>query len=462
MSTMPRLPLLTASLFTALLVAGSAHAGAPKAKPGAASPSALPSAAKSLGQLSKSELKAKVSSSALPKMSQLFEPLEGLEITEMPGDQTHNGFDLVYRGVKATAFDDADGSDEVAVWIATVRPTANGYTKSVHKVATPQKLTAVVDGSNEGATTLFHGDRTPMLLLGAVIEDDDGNAAQRIAELDVLLTQAIQAATIMREPDDDPLDVLHGTLELGKLMLGADPGRPDLAIRPIRPTDWDRLWDLEPTRDGERPQFKAGATKTKTAVTKAQNASFIYKVALSGKVGSGRYALRFDVPAAPGRKPRQVVKVNLDQLLVVTPPNDLSALGKEYFVRVCIAQSANVGLNIDQPATQSCITQNLMWAHSDASWEDVKIYRRMRQGKVAINVFSWWTHDSGSEFKFLDLDQGKLGFVKLEAQVGASSGKLEWELTGDGEGGQAYSFTCFSCGFPSGGAIGKVKMDVRW
>jgi hypothetical protein len=154
--------------------------------------------------------------------------------------------------------------------------------------------------------------------------------------------------------------------------------------------------------------------------------------------------------------------VNLDQLLVVTPPNDLSALGKDYFVRVCIAQTANVGTNVDQPATQSCTTQKISWAHSDSSWEDVKVYRRMRQGKVAVNVLSWWTHASGSKFKFLDLDQGKLGFVKLDAQVGGSAGKLDWEITGDGEGGESYNFTCFSCGFPSGGAIGKVKMDVRW
>jgi hypothetical protein len=190
----------------ALLGPAAVHAGGGQAKPKANvdAPAAM---AKPLAQLSKSELQSKLASTPLPKLTTLFEPLEGDEIPEMFADGTQGGFDLVYRGVKATAFDDAEGTDEVAVWIALVRPTASGYTKSLHKLAAPGALSPAHAASNAGAATLFHGDRGPALLLGAVIEDDDGSAAQRMAELDVLLDQAIAAATILRDDGDDPLEL---------------------------------------------------------------------------------------------------------------------------------------------------------------------------------------------------------------------------------------------------------------
>jgi len=453
---MRRLPLFVASLFVALL-AGSAPATAavPKAKP-AAAPAAT---ALQLGSLSKTQLKAKIAEAKIAEPTRLFEPLEGDEIPEMPGDKTTNGFKLEYRGIKATAYDDADKADEVAVWIAVVRPTASGYTKSVHRVGTPMVLSAEHPGAVDGATTLFAGDRSPMLLVSAAIEDDGGNSAQWMAELDVLLDQAIAAAKVMREPDDDPLDVLHGTIELGRIMLGADPGRPDVGFRKIKTTEWDMLWDLDPTIDASR----ATASPDPHAVTKAPAPPrFVYKLAISTKVGTGRYAMRFDVPAAPGRKARRVVKVDLNELLVVTPPSDLAAGNdKNYFVRVCIAQNGVAGTNIDQPATPSCVTKKISWAHSAASWEDLKFYRRVRQGSTTVSVFSWWTRDSGSEFKFLDLDVGELGFVKVETDVVKAPVGLTRVITGDGEGGGSWNWQCYSCGFPSGAAIGKLKMTIR-
>jgi hypothetical protein len=457
---MRRFPLLAASVVAALF-AGSAPADAagPRSTPSA--PTASPAAATTLqlGSLSKPQLKAKIATAKIPPMTPLAEPLEGDEIPEMEGDKTTNGFKLEYRGIKASAYDDHDSTDEVAVWIAVVRATATGYTKTVHRVDTPSVLSAKHPGTVDGAVRLFDGDRTPMLLVSAAIEDDSGSAVQAMAELDVLLEQAIAAATVMREADDDPLDVLHGTIELGRIMLGADPGRPGLGIRKIRTTDWDMLWDINPTIDGGRAAPAPGAHATKTPT----QPRFVYKLSIPANVGNGRYAMRFDVPAAAGRKPRRVVKIDLDPLLVVTSSNDLDAgSDKDYFVRVCIAQSGFAGLNIDQPATPSCITKKLSWAHSAISWEEVKVYRRMRQGAAKITVFSWWKYKSGSEFKFLDLDVGKLGFVKREVNVGASAGVVDYELTGDGEGGGSWSSQCYSCGFPSGSAIGKLRMRVGY
>ncbi len=437
-----------------------ALAEAAGAKPRAHSPGATPVAVtKSLAQLSKSELKAKLASVRVAKIAPLFETPEGDEIPEMTGDGTSGGFDLVYRGVRASAYDDADGKDEVAVWVALVRPTATGYTKSVHKVAAPTALSAGRPGSDAGAATVFHGDRGPALLLGAVIEDDDGNSAQRIAELDVLLEQAIAAATLLRDDNDDPIDVLHGMIELGGVMLGADPGRPHLGIRPIRTTDWDRLWDVDPTREGGRPKSVSAATSK--AATAPSMPLLVYKLSLGGQVGAGRYSLRFDVPAKPGRKPRRAVKVDLQKLLVITPPAELKAGNdKTYFARVCMVQSGFAGLNIDQPAPQSCITKQLSWAHAAANWESLKVYRRMRQGETRITVLSWWKWDSGSEYKFLDLDAGNDGFATITRNVGATPGSSLVTTIGDGEGGASYSGHCYACGFPSGAAIGTLSARV--
>lgn len=459
MSPLPRSLLVSSTFALALLGPAAVHAGGGQAKPKANvdAPAAM---AKPLAQLSKSELQSKLASTPLPKLTTLFEPLEGDEIPEMFADGTQGGFDLVYRGVKATAFDDADGTDEVAVWIALVRPTASGYTKSLHKLAGPGALSPAHAASNAGAATLFHGDRGPALLLGAVIEDDDGSAAQRMAELDVLLDQAIAAATILRDDGDDPLELLHAMVELGGVMLGADPDRPRLDVRPIRTTDWDRLWDLEPTREGGRTA--AGATTAKAAA-KQPSVPLVSKFSLAGKHGDGRYQLRFDVPAKAGRKPRRVVKLELDELLVVTPPAELKAgTDKQYFVRVCIAQNGLAGLNVDAPASASCVTKTLWWAHAAASWEPLTVYRRMRQGEAKITVLSWWLNAGGSEYKFLDLDAGDDGFASFTPDVGAAPASAQIGTTGDGDGGAMHGGQCFSCGFPSGAAIGSLSMTVRY
>jgi hypothetical protein len=453
---MRRLPLFVTSL-VACLLAGTAPAAAaaPKARPAAAPAAATPQ----LASLSKAQLRGKLASAKIQAPADLFEPQEGDEIPEMAADQTTDGFKLEYRGVKASAFDDADGTDEVAVWIAVVRATPSGYTKSIHRVTTPSVLSSKHPGTVDGATTIYDGDRTPMLLVSAAIEDDDGGGAQWMAELDMLLEQAIAAATVAREPGDDPLDVLHGMIELGRIMLGADPGRPGLDMQKIGTTDWDQLWDLDPTIDGPLDPRTAAASKPTKAPTTPR---FVYKLTNDAKIGAGRYALRFDVPAAPGRKPRRVVAVDVNELVVVTPPNDLAAgSDKNYFVRVCIAQGGIAGMNIDQPATASCVTKKLAWAHSGASWEALKFYRRVRQGETKVSVFSWWTNASGSEFKFLDLDVGGLGFTKLELDVGDAPVGLTRAVTGDGEGGGSWNSQCYSCGFPSGAAIGKSKLTIR-
>lgn len=449
--------LLPATVAMALLAPTAASAAGGQAKPKAEV--GAPTVAKPLGQLSKTELRAKLSGMSLPDLAALFEPIEGDELPEMFADGTQDGFDLVYRGVKATAFDDADGTDEVAVWIALVRPTATGYTKTLHKLASPTVLSAAHAGTNAGAITLFHGDRGPALLLGAVIEDDDGSAAQRMAELDVLLEQAIAAATILRDDGDDPLEVLHAMVVLGRAMLGTDPDRPALDVRPIRTSDWDRLWDLEPTREGGR----TAATTTAKTAAQASPVSFVYKLALGGRAGDGRYQLRFDVPAKAGREPRRVVKLDLDELLVVTPPDALKAgADKQYFVRVCIASTGLAGLDVDAPASASCVTKKLWWAHSAVSWEPLTVFRRMRQGNAKITVLSWWLNAGGSEFKFLDLDAGDDGFASLTANVGPAAGTGQVQTTGDGDGGALHGGQCFSCGFPSGAAIGTLTMRVAY
>lgn len=459
-AAMRRLPVFVASLVVAFL-AGSAPAAAalPPAKP-AAGPAAATTL--QLGSLSKAQLKAKIAKAKIARPTRLFEELEGDGLPEMQGDKTTNGFKLEYRGIKATAYDDADKADEVAVWIAVVRATPSGYTKSVHRVGTPMVLSDKHPGAVDGAATLFDGDRTPVLLVSAAIEDDDGSSAQWMAELDVLLEQAIAAATVMREPDDDPIDVVHGTIELGRIMLGADPGRPDVGFRKIRTTDWDMLWDLDPTIDGPPLDPRTAAHKTTKAPAQPR---FVYKLMINAKVGAGRYVMRFDVPAKAGRKPRRVVKVDLDKMKLVTPGDEIDAtVNHEFVVRVCIAQTGWVGMDWDAWSIPGSCIEKVMSAPYSDYWPEFKVYRRMQQGSTKVNVFAWWrsTSNKSSGFKFLDFDDGDLGFAKLETMVGGSAGALEYHLQGDGDGGGLYNSQCYSCGFPSGSAIGKLDMHVRY
>lgn len=419
-----------------------------------------------LSNLSAAALREKIRVAKVPRLTGLFPVPTGDELPPMPGHMTHDGFELHYRGIKAGAFGDGDGGDEASVWVAVVRPTAQGYTKSVHRVGDPIALSSTHPTSVAGAAKIFDGERTPCLMVGAVIEDDDGSAAQWLAELDVLLEQAIAAATLLRDDDEDPLDTLHATIELGRVMFGADPGRPDIGVRRIGEDDWDLLWDKKPTIEGgdPSPRFAAqaeGKGKSHAAPAKATPPRLEWKVSLSLAVGAGRYDLVFDVPAPAGRKPRRLVRVEIKDLDQVTTASTVAAESDfEYVVRACISTSGAVGMNIATPAGTNCLEKVMPSSHAAGAWEPWLFSRRMRQGKIYVNVFAFHRRKSGQGYKYLDLDDGKLGFVQLDTNTTSSPVHLVHDVTGDGEGGGTYNSACYTCRFPSGEATGRAALTI--
>lgn len=234
--------------------------------------------------------------SEVPGLADIIEEQYGDELPPAHGDQSLGKYPLRYTGVELVD----GGGDPLRVWMAVVTATPNGYAGTAHHRPESVKLrTHGLTMSTAGEAQIHEQDGFADALLVTAIVEDDQDAAMWLDELDALLHSAKAAAQKIRDDDDDPIDVLHGVLELGETMLGPGPDRPDIQLRRIRAWDWAVLWDREPIT----------------------HRFLDHKLSVPHTMGGGKYRLFFDVPAAEGRKPRRMVRmrVKLTQLDTVAP-----------------------------------------------------------------------------------------------------------------------------------------------
>lgn len=114
------------------------------------------------------------------------------------------------------------------------------------------------------------------LVITALIEDDDGNAAATRAEIELLVGLAASVAATM--PGSDRLQVLQTMLDytVGLDAIGADPSRASRSVvaTAIRPTQWFSLWSLDHSK----------------------TSGIDWKLAIPHVMGTGSYELLLNVP----------------------------------------------------------------------------------------------------------------------------------------------------------------------
>jgi len=330
-----------------------------------------------LGSVSKADLKKKRMLAKIGKPKLVVAPIDGIEITPEPAEAWSGGkFRLEYRGLAADALDDADGRDEVAVYVAVLTANAVSYDREVFWVTGDTLMP--VDGrgvAKTGARRMFEDKHEPVLVLSAVLEDDDGSAAQGLEQVDLLVNQAILAAAKLRSDDEDPIDTLHAMIELGKISLGTTTTAPSVQTRKIDTWSWDRIID----------QNAAMRSRVK------------YRVLIAHAVGKARYKLLFDVPQPSQHKPRRLVKVDVRELRLTTPAKLVGNKGSD--ISVCIG--AFVNTHGGKQCAELAKTTKLSHA---SEWKPQVFYRFTRQEHRHVNVaVRQWSKRSGG-MRLLDLN----------------------------------------------------------
>ncbi len=375
----------SAVLATGLLLGGVAQ-GAPgmtKSKPGSSRPRVSPSAKGKRKPKSKTKSNAKPSATSTAKSSGidigkataadlkkrlvvakirppklLLKPIDGIEIPPEPAMSWNGKFHLNYKGIAAKTLDDADDRDEVAVVVALLTATPTGYAREVSRVTGSSSAPVNTRGvQTMGAKQLFNDEHRDVLLFSAVIEVDDGDPGPALDQMDLLINQAIVAATKLRSDDEDPLDTLDAMIELAKFSLGSGATAPSVRTHKIQTWDWDRIIDQRAARRSRVP----------------------YRILIAHAVGAGRYNLLFDVPRPTNHKRRRLVKVDVRSLSLTTPADLVGTSGST--VSVC------VGVFHDTHDGKPCATKEMSGKLNLASsWKPTLYYRWTRQANRRVNV----------------------------------------------------------------------------
>ncbi len=181
---------------------------------------------------------------------------------------------LEQAGLVTTSTEDGDGTDELTTFGVIAKPTTEGYDLTTVDLST--NVSAPV-GTQALAATLYDGAASDALVITALIEGDEGNAATAREEIEVLIGLAASVAGTM--PGTDRLAVLETMVDYTLTLdaVGSDPSRAARSVvaTAMGKSDWAALWAAD--------EDSAAGTG--------------YKVAVPHAMGSGSYELLLTVPA---------------------------------------------------------------------------------------------------------------------------------------------------------------------
>lgn len=198
-------------------------------------------------------------------------------------------------GLMIDATEDADGTDELTVFAIVARPQGQGY--ALKTVPLASDLSAGVGASALGAT-IFDGATEDVMVLTAVLEDDGGNAAAALEEIETLVALSANVAETM--DGSDRLGVLRSLVDYGLFVAGtpdATAAARSTATTIVRADEWAGLLSAD-RNDGE---------------------AIPWKLAIPHEMGSGRYELLIDLPGAVPQM--KSVRISAQQLSVTHPPD---------------------------------------------------------------------------------------------------------------------------------------------
>lgn len=195
-------------------------------------------------------------------------------ITLLPeGVPKPESFKLERTGLVTLTTEDQDGSDELTMFAILAAPSGNDYTLNTVELGSAD---TAGPGAQAQGTNLYSGPQRGTLVITALIEDDDGNAAAARAEIELLVGLAASVAATM--PGSDRLQVLQTMVDytVGLDAIGADPSRASRSVvaTAIRPTQWFSLWSLE----------------------HSETSGIDWKLAIPHVMGTGSYELLLNVP----------------------------------------------------------------------------------------------------------------------------------------------------------------------
>lgn len=218
----------------------------------------------------KSDMKAAMVASATEPTVMKLLPAITLEPEGVPKPAS---FKLERAGLVTLATEDQDGSDELTMFAMLVTPSGNDYTVSTVELGSAH---AAGPGAQALGTTLYSGPNSDTLVVTALIEDDDGNAASAREEIELLVGLAASVAATM--PGTDRLQVLQAMVDytIGLDAIGADPGRAARSVvaTAVPESEWFPLWSLDHSK----------------------TSGIDWKLAIPHTMGSGSYELLLDVP----------------------------------------------------------------------------------------------------------------------------------------------------------------------
>ena len=196
-------------------------------------------------------------------------------------------YELRRSGLITLATEDSDGTDELSTMVLWVKLVGKGYEIERVDGGTDATMGA---GSKALPKSIYKGFATTGILVTAVIEDDNGNAAQARDEIEILVGLAASVATSL---DGDRVQVFQSMLDYTVNLdaVGADPSR---AARSIVAT-----------------AFPSTSWKSLYAASRQTTDDMNWKVAVPHSMGTGSYEVLLDVPSSPP-PPMPTVRVSAE------------------------------------------------------------------------------------------------------------------------------------------------------